>query len=300
MKITKFIIASVLLVITIGANIAFDIAKISVGCSVCSFAISFAAGWFIKCFYDLFYVGWRSSLYNRLISKDIRKDDNIRISFSYLFRIKIKGKYFLIKNIRMDHFHAVGGCYKMQKSEFDYLKDKYSVSISQQVPFDEENGVDYRLNVPACNLTRFVRRFNKTKDREQISNLTREFKEELIEPSYIDKSNFNEISYRYCGRHYDGINYSHFLNCYELLIADIVELQLTQSQENELLQLAQNDKDMFILADGKIIMSEGVDPENNKFKRYIANNAYKILDVKEIKLVKKATENHEYTNVKVL
>ena len=200
----------------------------------------------------------------------------------------------------MDHFHAVGGCYKMQKSEFDYLKDKYSVSISQQVPFDEESGVDYRLNVPACNLTKFVRRFNKTKDREQISNLTREFKEELIESGYINKSNFNEISYRYCGRHFDGINYSHFLNCYELLIADIVEIQLTQNQENELFQLVQKDKDMFILADEKNIMSEGVDSQNNKFKRYIANNTYKILDVKEIKLVKKANENHKYINVKVV
>ena len=73
MKITKFIISSLLLVITIGANITFDILTISVGCSICSFAISFAAGWFFKCSYDLFYIDWKSSLYNRLINKDIKK-----------------------------------------------------------------------------------------------------------------------------------------------------------------------------------------------------------------------------------
>lgn len=48
----------------------------------------------------------------------IKKDTPIRISFAYLFRIMIDGKYFLIKNARgTGKFQPVGGVYKMYDAE---------------------------------------------------------------------------------------------------------------------------------------------------------------------------------------
>jgi hypothetical protein len=49
--------------------------------------------------------------------------------------------------------------------------------------------------------------------------------------------NFNEITYRIVGRHYSDIQYSKYFGIYELLIADIVDLCLTNEQEKELHKL---------------------------------------------------------------
>lgn len=81
-----------------------------------------------------------------------------------------------------------------------------------------------------------MKRFDKTSNRESINDLSREFLEELTLPGILS---FSEIEYRYCGRHFSKISYSRHFNCYELLLADIVELEPTESQLKELRSLSE-------------------------------------------------------------
>ena len=61
---------------------------------------------------------WQSSLRKYLRGKIIKPTDQIRISFAYLFRIKVDGKYLLVRNGRnFDKFQPVGGAYKCKEEE---------------------------------------------------------------------------------------------------------------------------------------------------------------------------------------
>lgn len=106
----------------------------------------------------------------------IKKDTPIRISFACLFRIMIDGRYFLVKNARgTGKFQPVGGVYKMHDAEAQYLRHRFYAADDNSIPMDRSSKGDYRLRLKNRYLRRFVKRFDKTKDREKISNLSREF-----------------------------------------------------------------------------------------------------------------------------
>ena len=68
--------------------------------------------------------------------KIIDKDTIVRISFAYLFRIKIEDKYFLIKNERnTNKFQPVGGVYKLKESEKIALKNLFHIIFIQKIMF---------------------------------------------------------------------------------------------------------------------------------------------------------------------
>ena len=68
---------------------------------------------------------WQPSLRRLWRGKILKKDSLIRISFAYLFRIKVGDKYFLVKNGRgTQKFQPVGGAYKYQDSERKVLSYK--------------------------------------------------------------------------------------------------------------------------------------------------------------------------------
>lgn len=223
---------------------------------------------------------WQKTLRQLVRSKLIRPKDYIRISFSYLYRIKIDGQYFLVKNHRnIDKFQPVGGVYKCDEEELQFLKTEYHVASDNGIRNDSISKNDYRLRVPAKYLRKFVRRFNNYKTRfETVSNLSREFNEELICTNILNRDTFNEIEYLVCGRHYSDITYSTFYHCYELLLADIVELLPTKEQESELRRL-QNNNHMFYWATEEEILSEGVFAGSDEQASKITNNARKVLEV---------------------
>ena len=89
---------------------------------------------------------------------------------------------------------------------------------------------DYRLRLKNRYLRKFIKRFDKTKDREKISNLSREFWEELISTGILRGPEFDMLAYSECGRHFTELHFSEHFQCYELLMADMFrELMETRS-----------------------------------------------------------------------
>ena len=124
-------------------------------------------------------VDWKASQRKLLRGKIIRKDTIIRISFAYLYRIKVGDKYLLVKNGKgSGKYQPVGGVYKLKDNERTELNNLFSVIDDEKVPFDSSLKDDYRLQMPCRYLRKFVKRFDsKDACRERIDDVSREFKE---------------------------------------------------------------------------------------------------------------------------
>src|SRR5699024_7481291 len=147
------------------------------------------------------YPSWKRSQKNLEKLGKLNDDTIIRISFAYLFRIKVNGKYFLVPNSRTGKFQPVGGAYKFNEEEANYLNKEFHVENDDCIPVDKVTKRDYRLLIKNKYLKKFMRRFNKTENRENIYNLSREFEEELYATKILKKEDFGKVSYRYNGRH---------------------------------------------------------------------------------------------------
>lgn len=226
---------------------------------------------------------WQESLRRLLRGNILKKNDFVRISFAYLFRIKINNKYLLVKSTRgTQKFQPIGGAYKFNNDEQIYLSNHFAVVNDDNIPLDTTSKNDYRLRVPVKYLKKFVKRFDKTRDRENIDDLGREFKEEL---DLSNMNDFSSIKYRYCGRHFTNIEFSKYFKCYEILLADIVELLPSDEQVKELQRLVDAEQDNYIFATAEEINSCGVKAGTHNLFENIADHSFKILQETELKLI---------------
>ena len=92
----------------------------------------------------------------------MNEDTEVRISFAYLFRIEIEGKYFLVQNSRTGKYQPVGGVYKFNEMEHNYLKEHFSFEYDKPIAVDEVTKSDYRLYIKSKDLNAFIKRFDKT------------------------------------------------------------------------------------------------------------------------------------------
>lgn len=150
-------------------------------------------------------------------------------TIAYLYRIKVGNKYLLVKNERgTEKYQPVGGVYKLAGNEKIELKNRYQVKDDDKISIDESSRDDYRLRIENKYLRKFMKRFDRGANRERIDNLSREFKEELLDKSIV---NWNRISYRYCGNlcvflmnHYSGNETVNAGTGKELTIRELTEL----------------------------------------------------------------------------
>lgn len=228
---------------------------------------------------------WRKTL--KKLQRE-KTTELIRISFAYLFRIHIDGKYLLVKNYRnTGMYQPVGGAYKCTEKEKRFLSDRFNVLDDNSIRIDADSENDYRMRVPIKKLKKFIKRFdNKNNPRENVSDLSRELSEELIKTKILNADIFDTIEYSYCGRHYTDICFSEYFQCYELLIADIVDLKASESQKAALRELQQKkNKDIFWACEDEI-KTCGIKPGTDKLMAYIATHSFKILQCNQEKLEK--------------
>ena len=236
---------------------------------------------------------WQVSQRKLLRGKVITNDTNVRISFAYLFRIKVGDKYLLVRNNRgTEKFQPVGGVYQFKRGEKNELKRLYNVIDDNKIPIDESSRDDYRLRMANKYLRKFVKRFDGKARREQIDNLGRELKEELIDTGIV---NWTKIKYRVCGRHMTELRFSEHFQIYELLLADVVELMPTVEQENDLRKLMCTQSDAYYFATEEEIKSLGIDTTARKLKEIIGDHTLKTLQENEGKLVNVPGANETYT-----
>ena len=213
----------------------------------------------------------------------LQENSTIRISFAYLFRIKIDGKYFLVPNTRTGKYQPVGGAYKFNEEEARYLSKNIPVENDDCIPVDEITKRDYRLLVKNKDLRKFVKRFNKTANRENINDLSREFVEEIFGSGILNRDEFGNLTYRYCGRHITDIGETVF-RPFEILLADIVEVILTDAQKEMVRKLIKIDSEKYKFCSANEIKSLGVKVGTQELGDCIANHTYKILSENTDKL----------------
>ena len=171
-------------------------------------------------------------------TKIVLRNQYIRLSFSYLIKIKVKGKYLLVKNRKGDYYQLVGGAYKRYVSSEQLFK-KYKVKSDRQ--FETEHGIaknDLRIQVPGKYVLAIIKWFNSKEDRE-ISQW-REFCEELLSSEILDKRLFRYIDYKYVDTLQTPVQKAKYLDCQEILLYEIFELIPNEEQLKALEELLDN------------------------------------------------------------
>ena len=285
MKILKVVVLGGLSLILAGVIILFERNNWPAGSSLSGIALGFSVPAFWKSLQDLTdTTNWKTSQRKLKRGDFIKNDTLVRISFAYLYRIKVGNKYLLVKNERgTEKYQPVGGVYKLAGNEKIELKNRYQVKDDDKISIDESSRDDYRLRIENKYLRKFMKRFDRRANRERIDNLSREFKEELIDKNIV---NWNRILYRYCGRHITELHWGEHFQCYELLLADIIELLPTPEQENDLRNLMGQPSESYRFATAEEIISLGIDTNSGDLRETIADHTTKIIQENEGKLIK--------------
>ncbi len=225
---------------------------------------------------------WKTSLRQLWRGGTIKKETLVRVSFAYLYRIKVGSEYLLVKNARgTGKYQPVGGVYKLAGDERIELNNRYHVVDDDKVPIDESSRDDYRLQMPSRYLKKFMNRFDSKKaSRERIDDVSREFKEEIG-----NELGWTEIRYRYCGRHITALKFGDHFCCYELLLADIVELLPTETQRNDLEDIHRQASDKYRFATADEIKGLGIIPGTDKMVEWIADHSVKMIQENEQHLI---------------
>lgn len=294
MKIAKVIVLTILSLLALGTILLFEINAWPAGSSIAGIILGFSLPGLINSIQDLFdTTNWKVSQRKLKRGSFIKDSTIIRISFAYLYRIKIGNKYLLVKNERgTGKYQPVGGVYKLLGTEKMELRNRYQVKDDNKIPIDKSSRNDYRLRMENKYLRKFVRRFDRKAEREQIYDLGREFREELMEKGIV---NWDQISYRFCGRHMTEIHFSDHFQCYELLLADVVELLPTPEQEADLARLVTQQSDIYRFATAEEINSLGIDTERGDLRETIADHATKIIQENEGQLMSLSNVGRTYS-----
>lgn len=294
MKICKAIVLVVLSMLSVGVILLFEINAWPAGSSLAGIALGFSLPGLVNSIQDLLdTTNWKTS--QRKLKRGCFIEDStiIRISFAYLYRIKIGNKYLLVKNERgTGKYQPVGGVYKLLGNEKLELRNRYQVKDDNKILLDRSSRDDYRLRLENRYLRKFVKRFDRKAEREQIYNLSREFREELIEKGIIS---WSQITYRFCGRHMTELHFGDHFQCYELLLADVVELIPTPEQEADLERLVKQQSDIYRFATADEITSLGVDTASGDLRENIADHTLKIIQENEGQLMRISGVGKTYT-----
>ena len=209
-----------------------------------------------------------------LCATRVKRDEPVRVSAAYLFRIMVAGKYLLVRGGRIkDQYQPVGGVYKSFPSSKDTF-DALSVCSDNSLQSSATDADDLRVRLPRKNLLRFVDWFDGRTGREV--DLYREFREEL-EPLGVlgsdDRAAFNPSFVRSCDR---KLTFSKQLSMNELLIHDVYEVELTETSENAVLEYAKaHPGGELVLVDAEDISRGSFNTQGNFFN--IAPTAEKVM-----------------------
>lgn len=170
--------------------------------SILIFSVVTAVAYFTKQFWLSVFYATILSLYANEIKDFLngcifRKP--IRITCSYLFRIELGGRYFLIKDEHGGNkYRPVGGVYKYKREEID-LFERFGAEYDGFHDPDEDVDCDLRIVLPRKAYKDFFDWFASNRARECMCDVSREFIEELIRTGIVDVQAFDHLSYTYTG-----------------------------------------------------------------------------------------------------
>lgn len=213
-----------------------------------------------------------------LLSKFKHRNSRIRLSISGLYRIQVDGKFLLVRGNRIQHqYQPVGGVFKTFPQAKSTLNDLGVESDNSSFGYDDTIKDDLRITIQGKNVTKFLKWYNKQKERELSPN--REFIEELIETHILMDTGFRKFSEQFIKQRIEPLRFSEHFQCYEILIAEIYELKPTENQEQELraTMKIENDKFKWVTEDMIRRLGHDVSTSQTQFKiaetaRWLLNN----------------------------
>ena len=174
-----------------------------------------------------------------------RTNKRVRLSYSYLFCIESNGRYLLVKDAQgRNQYQPVGGVYK-------YDSQKVDLSALCDGVYDNVFNIndylidDLRITISAKRFKAFKAWFKSAENRENITDLSREFKEELLTSGILAKNLFKKIHYNYLGSHTE-ISYNKTINMKQIRHFDIVSLKPDKQQQKHLARMISKQSDKFI------------------------------------------------------
>ncbi|MFD7021821.1 hypothetical protein [Promicromonospora sukumoe] len=198
----------------------------------------------------------------------------VRVSVSYLYRIKVGSEYLLIRGRRFPQFQPVGGVYKILPNSTSVL-GKFQALDDDLVPVDPTSQHDLRLRIPFTRLVAFVRWFESGQDREV--GPWREFQEEMVATGILPVDMFPTVTTRFVVRTIRPLRYSNHADSHELLIADVFELVPTDEQKRFLAELKKTGHHDVLWATETQVRRRGAVPGQNQSVR-IGEHAEWIID----------------------
>ena len=161
---------------------------------VTAIAIIFQQPWFLVLYNTVL------ALFPSEIKKFFNKIPNakrIRISCSYIFKIETSGHYLLVKDEQgRNNFHPVGGVYKYDPDSID-IAERFEGEYDGLFDDGSDTRYDLRITIDRKKFKKFKKWFCTEKQRENTNDLSREFKEELIDRNILPEDVFEHIKYKY-------------------------------------------------------------------------------------------------------
>jgi hypothetical protein len=155
------------------------------------------------------------------------RNQMIRVSLCYLFRIRIDDRYLFVRSARAPVFLPVGGVYKATAGAKDFF-DSIGVLADDLVPIDVNSRDDLRVRLPGRHLAAFMRWFEQGTCRE--TDQWREFYEELVEPGIVPARDFRWIRHQHLRRRSSGIRFGAHAQSLEIIVGDVRELLPSAAQ----------------------------------------------------------------------
>lgn len=181
-------------------------------------------------------------MFNNFMLKTKYRDKSIRLSISYLYRIKIDNKFLLVKSERRkNQLQPVGGCYKYYNSAKNLI-DKLDIKIDNDLDLNCESN-DLRLIIPSKNVKKIISWFITKQDREVTP--IREFEEELLDTNILcpTENFYNNINYLFIKRKITKIKFNKSNMHNELRIIDIYEYKADFIQKKQLRKVSHEKKE---------------------------------------------------------
>jgi hypothetical protein len=202
-----------------------------------SIAINYWDGRWIGVFYTTILALFPNEI-KSVFGKFLKFGENIRIrvTCAYHFRIMNSNYLYLLIDEHEDKiFRPVGGVYKFDSTldiatEFEGEYDGMRGLVD-----DTEN--DLRLVIGHRREKRFFEWFTSGVYRETINDLTREFREELLDTGILDANCFMKLTYSYIGSYKEQSTHER-LHIPQIQYYDIVNVTLDDDQKDALKKAA--------------------------------------------------------------
>lgn len=130
-------------------------------------------------------------------TKVLLRNQDVRLSIAYLYRINVGGKFLLVKSRLRNYYQPVGGVYKTLPGSERIFRE---LGVRPDRVIETERGVaksDLRVHVKGKHVIDFMNWFDSKENRE--TSPWREFCEELISTDILPSKEFRYIDYHFRG-----------------------------------------------------------------------------------------------------